>query len=76
MCLCLCILLGGFISVNKSVLEPTRDMEFLGFRLNTCDQTIRVPLDKYEKCVQLINDFITDRGPTINIKTLERIRRV
>ena len=43
------IALGGFINRAKSTFENLTEIEFLGFILNTKNETIKIPEDKWEK---------------------------
>ena len=76
--LCLLVAFGGFISMLKSNFKPVQRGRFLGFDIDTVEQTIGVPLEKFTKTVSEIELFI--KGLTIhgqrfmNMKLLERIR--
>ena len=43
------IALGGFINRTKSTFALLKEIEFLGFILNTEKETIKIPQDKWEK---------------------------
>lgn len=63
---------GGFVSYNKSKLEPTREIDFLGFLLNSEKQLISVPRAKYDKAMIQIDQFL--EGDMLDIQLLEKIR--
>ena len=65
---------GGFLSLNKSVWTPTTRIEFLGLLLDSLEETVEVPLGKYEKCMALINEFLKGDNGKFCIKKLESIR--
>ena len=66
------IALGGFINRAKSTFTCQREIEFLGFILNTETETIRIPSDKWEKfCKE--GKFLLKQTKIIP-KLLERFR--
>ena len=74
--LCLGIAQGSFFSLDKSELTPQQELGFLGYWLDTVNETISVPIEKYNATVDLIFEFISSsqQKQAINIKTLQRIR--
>jgi hypothetical protein len=50
--------LGFMISIKKSVLTPTRQIEFLGVIINSEDMTVSLPTDKAIKIVQEVERLI------------------
>ena len=66
------ICLGGFISRKKSTFEPAKEIEFLGFEINTEHETIRVPDNKWEKFTNLADELLESKW--INPKLLEKFR--
>ena len=67
---------GTYYSLDKSVIQPTQEIIFLGYLFNTVDQTIAVPLEKYYDTMTLLREFIKrcEETQQIHIKTLQRIR--
>ena len=74
--LCLQNALGTFLSLNKSELVPTQQIQFLGFGLDTAKQEVFVPQQKYNDTCAEINRFVDNcqLEKRINIKSLQRIR--
>ena len=73
--LSLLVVLGGFISINKSMLVPAYEARFLGLDFNTKDCTISVPLEKYEKAMKQVEEFFNPAIPDFyDVKLLERLR--
>ena len=55
---CLLILLGGYVSMKKSTFIPETHATFLGLEYDTESQTVTVPIEKYNKTCQQIEEFI------------------
>ena len=77
--LMLIILSGGFISLTKSELVPSKNLEFLGMTLDTEDATIEVPYAKWRKFTQLLMDALKgwesdNPDDWLRFKMLEKIR--
>ena len=64
---------GGFLNLKKSTWAPTTRLDFLGLLIDTMEQTVEVPDDKYAKCMELIDTFLHPEQ-RYDIKLLERIR--
>lgn len=60
------------MSLDKSELIPNHLIEFLGFLLNSHDQTVSVPQHKHEKFCQLVDEWAAQ--PVRDYKTLEKLR--
>ena len=75
---CLLVSLGGYVSMKKSHFIPTRQVTFLGLNYDTEKQTVSVPIEKYQKTVGQIEEFL--KGVYLNgelyydMKLLEQIR--
>ena len=77
--LMLIILVGGFISLTKSELVPTKNLEFLGMQLDTTDGTIEVPWKKWKKFTEMLRNALQgwhtdDQSKWLTKKQLEKIR--
>ena len=57
--------LGFIVHDEKSVLEPTQVLQFLGFKLNTLEFTITVPDDKAQDVVQKCENLMNNTKPSI-----------
>ena len=57
--------LGFYINWEKSVLEPSNILEFLGFLINSIDMTVKLTPTKKQKIIQLANQVLNSTGPTI-----------
>ena len=69
-----CIAVGGFLSLDKSELDGSRKMKFLGLDLNTEKRTIRVPQDKWEKLLTRMQPLLEVEKCKVSSKTVQRIR--
>ena len=67
--------IGSFLSIDKSVVIPTYELDFLGFLINTVNQTISVMPKKIEKLHRLVKEFLHGEEK-YNCKLLEKIRGV
>ena len=65
--------IGGFLSIDKSVVIPTRQLDFLGLDLDTEACTVAVPKKKHDAFVDLVREFRAS-GPNYSVKQLERLR--
>ncbi|CAG5103684.1 Oidioi.mRNA.OKI2018_I69.chr1.g887.t1.cds [Oikopleura dioica] len=66
------VALGGYVNIAKSTFTPTQRIEFLGFILDTTEETVEIPLQRWEALKTLMKD--AEAKKTIQTKTLERIR--
>ena len=57
--------LGFIIHEDKSILEPTRKLEFLGFMLDSTQMKVFLTKDKELKLVKVINETLQKSMPTI-----------
>lgn len=57
--------LGFIIHPIKSVLEPTQEIEFLGFRLNTIRMEITLPVDKGKDVREACIGLLEKKAPSI-----------
>ena len=72
LCTAIMLTLGGFVNRAKSTFIPSKEIQFLGFVLNTAKQTIRIPEDKWEKfCAEALKIINSRQVP---YKDLEKIR--
>ena len=71
---CACIAVGGFISLEKSELLGTTEMEFLGMILNTEKMSVKVPQRKWEKFLNRIEKIESKTWTAISSKTVQKIR--
>ena len=65
---------GGYISVEKSELAGSKQMEFLGMDINTENTTITVPKKKWDKLMSKMHPIISGEVDFISLKDIERIR--
>ena len=63
---------GGFISRKKSTPICKKEIEFLGFTINTRNETISIPKIKWEKFQMELEEIINSE--IIEFKQLERLR--
>ena len=63
---------GGFVSRKKSTPICKKVIEFLGFTINTENETISIPQHKWEKFQVELDDIINSK--IIEFKSLERLR--
>ena len=54
------VLLGGTISREKSVFDPTDKIEFLGFEIDTTEQTVSIPMVKWMAFQAQLTEFLSD----------------
>ena len=57
--------LGFIVHPEKSVLEPTHEITFLGFNLNTLDMSVRLPKEKQENIKQSCKELLATEKPVI-----------
>ena len=57
--------LGFIIHPDKSVLDPTQDIEFLGYKLNTVSMKITLPENKITDIKEACIDLFHDKKPSI-----------
>ena len=57
--------LGFVVHPDKSIFEPTRQLTFLGFLLDSEDFRVFLTKDKEEKLVRAASDVLTQERPTI-----------
>lgn len=50
---------GFMINEKKSVVEPSQQISFLGFVLNSTEMTVSLPNDKVEKIIKLCNEILS-----------------
>ena len=55
--LSICAYLGVPIAKDKT-FQPSQVLDFLGYEINTCLEIIKLPLDKINKCINLLQSFI------------------
>jgi len=63
--------LGFTINYDKSVITPTRKLEYLGFQLDTIEMTIQLPKHKKEKILKLIPTILN--RPTFTIHDCAKV---
>ena len=56
--------LGFTIHKEKSVLEPTQCIEFLGFIINSADMTVKINPKKSQIIIEKIKNFLDHKKPT------------
>ena len=66
----MCADIGVPMAEEKTFL-PTQVLSFLGYELDSVKMEVRVPSDKLEKCLSLIQEFLTK--PKFTLKTLQSI---
>ena len=57
--------LGFIVHPDKSVLNPTRKLQFLGFELDTVKMIKQLPTTKMQDIVQECKDLLSTNNPTI-----------
>ena len=57
--------LGFTINTNKSLLTPTQEIVFLGFKLNSANMTISIPSTKVESTLTAIRKLLEMKTPKI-----------
>ena len=57
--------LGFDINTEKSVFEPTQELEFLGFILNSQEMTVKLPLHKKDEIKSLCISLLSEPRPSI-----------
>ena len=57
--------LGFAIHEGKSILNPTQEIEFLGFVFNSVTMTISITKGKTEAIIFKIRRFLENKSPTI-----------
>lgn len=57
--------LGPYVHPDKSILEPSQVLEFLGFVLNSMTMTVTLSHTKVENITQACKDLLTRTQPTI-----------
>ena len=57
--------LGFTINYQKSVLTPTRQIEFLGFLVDSVAMTLSLPKEKIKKAKKACQAILDSQGPTI-----------
>ena len=62
-----CMSLGYTIHVKKSILDPTQEMEFLGFILNSKEMSITITLKKKVKIIALCEQVLNTHTPSIRL---------
>ena len=63
---------GGYVNCEKSTFGPVRQIDFLGFDIDSVKQTVAVPELKYVKTMALIDQLLTE--DKLDVKLLERVR--
>ncbi|CAG5104071.1 Oidioi.mRNA.OKI2018_I69.chr1.g1079.t1.cds [Oikopleura dioica] len=66
------VALGGYVNIAKSTFEPTQRIEFLGFILDTENETVEIPIQRWSALKNLMRD--AEAEAEIPTRTLERIR--
>ena len=61
---------GYFIGIQKSVLKPTQNIQFLGFICSSRDQSFLLPADKKRKFAELRESILESK--IVTVKTLQR----
>lgn len=54
--------LGFILNYEKSNLKPSRQCKFLGFIINSQNLTIKLPSEKEEKVIMMINQFMSQKS--------------
>jgi hypothetical protein len=67
------IRLGYTIGISKSVLHPTRSLEYLGFIVDTSKQAFLIPERKASSFGKL-RDHILGRKKSVDVKSLQRFQ--
>ena len=57
--------LGFFVHVEKSMMTPSKELEHLGFKLNSENMTVSLGKDKHDKLEGKIKNLMTNEHPTI-----------
>ena len=57
--------LGFIVHPEKSVLNPTRKLQFLGFELDTENMVLRLPHNKMQDILQACTDLLSNNEPSI-----------
>ena len=66
------IALGGYVNIEKSQFIPSTRIEFLGFILDSAEETVEVPPGRWKTLKDKINKAVS--SDRIELKELERIR--
>ena len=61
--------LGFTINIDKSVLVPTQEIEFLGFVLNSVSMTITITSDRRQKLIRLCSELMSNDHHSIRFVT-------
>lgn len=70
----LLISLGFLVNLNKSMLTPTRKLEFLGFLIDSTQMVISLPRHKMHSITQLARSLVTKgREGRVSLRQLARI---
>ena len=59
--------LGFIIHTDKSVLEPTQSIEFLGFVINSVTMTVEINEMKSQAIINKIEAFLIHKKPTVRL---------
>ena len=65
-------LLGFFINYEKSDMNPSKVMEFLGYIINTSDMTLQLTMKKKNKILSLC-DHVLKTKKRIQIRTVAKL---
>ena len=57
--------LGFIVNDKKSQLEPSTELTFLGFIINSLDMKLYLPQDKINKTISVCSSLISTASPTI-----------
>ena len=58
---------------NEKTILPTQIIDYLGFEINTVNETISLPSDKLLKCKQSIYDLINKKNSKCTLKELQSL---
>ena len=61
----------GVPMAEEKTFLPTQVLSFLGYELDSVKMEVRLPSDKLQKCLSLIQEFLTK--PKFTLKTLQSI---
>ena len=65
-------MVGGYVNLDKSTLQPTTRIDYLGMTIDSEKETIEVPRDKFEKAKAKLGELWVD--DVLDVKALERLR--
>ena len=68
----LCVMGGGFVSLDKSDFEPKMIQEFLGIQIDTTTCEVSVPQEKWDRFEKQLRNVLKDMH--VSFKELEIIR--